>query len=207
MKRALDEATLLVFASARQEQPWPILYANKSWSDACGTTIMPPQRFPGESKATGSGMGCIQGGEHKTSLNFFDWFTLSQQTETTFFKDFACVNRNSPRVFNVAGKIPLPSTDPNSTSFITLPVDCRMVPAEFSLDVSSAAIKVVLAQNAFCLEHNLIDLPGYGTGSLHFVTVALKSAADAASRKPPTPQADERGSVTLKQPPAPGTRS
>jgi len=132
MREALREAVCLI--SARLDMmEWPILYANRSFSDTTGVHVIPPMRYPGKSSIVGAPPGS------KCSLwDYLKPHSEGEGDEVDFLENLRTKLSDqwflsAPVIFSLSATLECPDRMP-------VQVSCRFTPAELPMDVAAAAI-------------------------------------------------------------------
>jgi len=129
MREALREAVCMIIARL-DVMEWPLLYANRSFSETTGVEVIPPLRFPGKS--------CIVGGLPGRQCSLWDYLKPFDESD----KDCLDTLRtklseqwflSAPAIFSLSATLEGPDR-------MAVPVSCRFTPAEIPLDVAAAAI-------------------------------------------------------------------
>mmetsp|Transcript_10527 Transcript_10527/g.23171 ORF Transcript_10527/g.23171 Transcript_10527/m.23171 type:complete len:952 (+) Transcript_10527:63-2918(+) len=184
MREIVSEVIVLVWAQPGGKE-WPIIFANKAWTDTTGILVAPPTKFPGDVKITDA--TSEQNGMPKQQLPSNLWNYLSPApNEAAKYDKFrkaledvmnpATATTNTASVVAAAsstGQLPTLSL---SADLKTLPkqpgqrelrpVLCRFAPANVPLDVAAASIRPA---GSYSMENpQRLQPRGFPPGVLYF---------------------------------------
>jgi len=167
MQEALKEMVLLVWVSSETTR-WPILWANKTWTQATGVRVIPTSRFPGVTKVLEPG---AESGAARSNLNLWDHLLLSSVGADEVQMLVACVKDategTATRTFGLAAKL---ASLPSGESSASRTMLCRFSPADQSIDAAAAVIRPSHSQGQWSSKGG-IHPTGLPPGRLYFVTI------------------------------------
>jgi len=143
MREALGEVVCLV-QTRSDSMEWPILYANRQFSEVLDIRITPPDRLSGAAVAEGNGLrhsaaAARTGGQ----LNLWDWLQLSRKSERQLMRDLAQYwELTDSSVFALYAT--MPALQARDSDYVArggvadrVPISCRFSPCDLPIDVAT----------------------------------------------------------------------